>query len=56
MRRFTRLTRIHNTLRVTPAMGAGVSDRLWDVSNIVALLEATEAKPGKRGSYKKKVA
>src|ERR1700730_12385029 len=42
--------RIHTTLRVTPAMAAGVSDRLWGVSDIVALLEATEAKPGKRGS------
>jgi IS1 family transposase len=48
--------RIHKTLRVTPAMAAGVSDRLWDVSDIVALLEATEAKPGKRGSYKKEAA
>ncbi len=30
-------------------MAAGVSDRLWEVSDIVALLEATEPKPGKRG-------
>jgi hypothetical protein len=48
--------RIHKTLRVTPAMAAGVSDRLWEVSDIVALLEAAEAKPGKRGPYKKKPA
>jgi hypothetical protein len=48
--------RIHKTLRVTPAMAAGVSDRLWEVSDIVALLEATEATPGKRGSYKKEAA
>jgi hypothetical protein len=45
--------RIHKTLRVTPAMAAGVSDRLWEVSDIVALLEAAEPKPGKRGPYKK---
>jgi len=44
------------TLRVTPAMAAGVSDRLWEVSDMVALLEATEAKPGKRRPYRKKVA
>lgn len=44
--------RIHKTLRVTPAMAAGVSDRLWEVSDIVALLEAAEPKPGKRGPYK----
>jgi len=48
--------RIHKTLRVTPAMAAGVSDRLLEVSDIVALLEATEAKPDKRGAYKKKAA
>ncbi|MGH9822417.1 MAG: IS1 family transposase [Blastocatellia bacterium] len=48
--------RIHKTLRVTPAMAAGVSDRLWDVSDIVALLEANEAKPAKRGHYKKMAA
>ncbi|MBN8548803.1 MAG: IS1 family transposase [Deltaproteobacteria bacterium] len=31
--------RIHKTLRVTPAMEAGVSNRVWDVEDIVALLE-----------------
>jgi hypothetical protein len=30
--------RIHRTLRVTPAMAAAVSDHLWDVEAIVALL------------------
>jgi hypothetical protein len=29
-------------------MAAGVTDRLWEVSDIVALLEAIEPKPGKR--------
>jgi IS1 family transposase len=46
--------RIHKTLRVTPAMAAGVTDRLWEVSDIVALLEAAEPKPGRRGPYKKR--
>jgi IS1 family transposase len=46
--------RIHQSLRVTPAMAAGVSDRLWEVSDIVALLEAAEPKPGKRGPYNKR--
>lgn len=34
--------RIHQTLRVTPAMEAGVSDHVWSVEEIVALLETQE--------------
>jgi IS1 family transposase len=35
--------RIHKTLKVTPAMAAGVTDRLWEVSEMVKVLEAWEA-------------
>lgn len=46
--------KIHSTLRVTPAMAAGVTDKLWEIGDIVALIEAKEAeKPTQRGSYKK---
>jgi hypothetical protein len=31
--------RIHQTLRVTPAMGAKVTDRLWDIDDILLLLD-----------------
>ena len=44
--------RIHKTLRVTPAMAAGVTDTLWDIEDIAKLVEATDQKPGKRGPYK----
>lgn len=30
--------RIHQSLRMTPAMAAGVTNKLWDVADIVALL------------------
>lgn len=34
---------IHQTLKVTPAMAAGVTNRLWDIHDVVALLEAYRA-------------
>ena len=34
---------------------AGVTDRLWEIGDIVALVEAAEAKPKKRGPYKREV-
>lgn len=46
--------RIHKSLRMTPAMAAGVAVRLWDVQDIVALVEAAEPAPKKRGPYKKR--
>jgi hypothetical protein len=38
--------RLHKSLRMSPAMAAGVTDKLWEVSGIVALLEASEKKAG----------
>lgn len=45
--------RIHKTPRVTPAMAAGVTDRLWSAEMIGELVEAVAPKPGNRGSYNK---
>lgn len=46
--------RIHKTLRVTPAMEARVSDHVWSLEEIAALVPEPVAK--KRGPYKKKAA
>lgn len=37
--------RIHKTLRVTPAMASGVTDRLWEIGDIARLLEEFESLP-----------
>lgn len=34
--------RVHQTLRVTPAMEAGIADHVWSVEEIVALLDRKE--------------
>ncbi len=44
--------RIHSKLRVTPAMAAGVTERLWEIADIAALIDAREGPPKKRGPYK----
>ena len=44
--------RIHQKLRVTPAMAAGVTDKLWEIGDIAILVEQAEAPARKRGPYK----
>lgn len=36
--------RIHQTLRITPAMAAGISDHVWELREIVELARTTQAK------------
>jgi IS1 family transposase len=38
--------RIHQTLRVTPAMAAGVSTKLWELADMVVVLEEWERSQG----------
>ncbi len=40
---FYNFVRIHKTLRMTPAMAAGISDRLWSMEDIVALIDRRQA-------------
>jgi IS1 family transposase len=49
--------RIHTTLKITPAMAAGVTDRLWEIGDIVKLIEVKEAETEnkKRGPYQKRI-
>jgi hypothetical protein len=35
--------RIHQTLKISPAMAAGVTDKLWEMSDMVKVLEDWEA-------------
>jgi IS1 family transposase len=48
--------KIHKTLKMTPAMASGVSDRLWSMGDVAELVEAAAPKPGPRGPYKKTAA
>ena len=46
--------RIHKTLKMTPAMAAGVSDTLHDMVWIAGIIDAAAPAPKPRGPYKKK--
>lgn len=51
---FYNFVRIHKTLKVTPAMAAGITDRLWSLEDIANRIEAGKPAPAKRGPYKKR--
>ena len=46
--------RIHRSLRVTPAMEAGITNTVHDMEWIVGLIDARAPKPGPRGPYRKR--
>ena len=47
---------LHSKLRMSPTMAAGVSNRLWEISDIVALMETEETKKDRtRGKYNKRM-
>ena len=45
---------IHKTLKVTPAMAAGITDKLMGMEDIVALIDAAAPRPGRPKTYKKR--
>ncbi len=51
---FYNFCRIHKSLKVTPAMAAGVTDRLWSLEDIVAKIDEMAPAPKPRGPYKKR--
>lgn len=53
---FYNFVRTHKSLRMSPAMAAGLSDRLWSMEDVVALIDARATAPKKRGPYKKRSA
>lgn len=46
--------RIHMTLETTPAVAAGVTDRIHTLDDIVRLVDEAAPKPGPRGPYRKR--
>ena len=51
---FYNFCRQHKTLRVSPAMAAGISDTLWTMEDLANRIEGRQSKPMKRGPYKKR--
>ena len=51
---FYNFCRIHKTLRVSPAMAAGITDTLWSLEDIVAKIDAMAPAPKLRGPYRKR--
>jgi IS1 family transposase len=47
--------RIHQTLRVTPAMESGLADHVWSLQELIAACDALIPAPKKRGPYKKRI-
>jgi hypothetical protein len=41
---FYNFVRIHQTIKMSPAMAAGVTDRLWEMTDLVEMIEAFEAR------------
>lgn len=43
--------RLHGSIGTTPAMAAGVTDRIWEVGDIVDMVDAAQPKPNRPAPY-----
>jgi IS1 family transposase len=50
---FYNFVKRHSSLRVSPAMAAGIESRLWEISDIVALIDARAEAPKRPATYRK---
>jgi IS1 family transposase len=49
---FYNYVKMHKALRMSPAMAAKLSDKLWSMTDVAEMIDATLPQPGKRGPYK----
>ena len=51
---FYNFCRIHKTLRMSPAMAAGVTDMLWSLEDVIAKIDELAPESKARGPYRKR--
>jgi IS1 family transposase len=51
---FYNFTKIHKALKVTPAMAAGITNKLMSMEDIANLIDAAAPKPGRPKTYRKR--
>jgi hypothetical protein len=51
---FYNFVRVHKTLRISPAMAAGITDHLWSIGDVVARIDSAAPPAKTRGPYRKR--
>ncbi len=52
---FYNFVKVHKSLRVTPAMEAGLTDRVWTFEELAGIIDAAAPEKQPRGPYKKRI-
>ena len=47
--------RLHGSIGMTPAMAAGVTDRIWEVGDIADMVDAAAPKPNRPATYRRRI-